>query len=233
MCFVNFRTFLLTFPIYPLNSYTLDTRYLGIYLTTSYGGMVYNLGIIDSRITSSHGTFSALLAFCAGNSPVTGEFPTQRPVTRSFDVFFDLRLNKQLSKQSWGWWFETPSRSLWRHCNVRQRLVACLAPRSSMILCWLIFHWRRQGQISVEPESHWRINMFQYCIAAKWANLSPFTDNWICIYRPFHWGFFHRSLNATYVSFRPRHMWYNLITSKYRWRGVSKYLQWSNKKYYI
>ena len=36
-------------------------------------------------------TFSALLAFCAGNSPVHGEFPIQRPVTRSFDVFFDLR----------------------------------------------------------------------------------------------------------------------------------------------
>ena len=34
--------------------------------------------------------FSALLAFCAGNSTVTGEFPTQRAVTRSFDVFFDL-----------------------------------------------------------------------------------------------------------------------------------------------
>ena len=62
-------------------------------------------------------TFSALLALCAGNSPVTGEFPTQRPVTRSFDVFFDLRLNKPLSKHSWGWWFETPSRSLWHHCN--------------------------------------------------------------------------------------------------------------------
>ena len=45
-------------------------------------------------------TFSALLAICAGNSPVSGEFPTQRPVTRSFDVIFDLRLNKQLSKQS-------------------------------------------------------------------------------------------------------------------------------------
>ena len=63
-------------------------------------------------------TFSALLAICAGNSPVTGELPAQRPVTRSFDVFFDLRLNKQLSKQSWGWWFETLSRPLWRHCNV-------------------------------------------------------------------------------------------------------------------
>ena len=40
-------------------------------------------------------TFSALLAICAGNSPVPGEFPTQRPVTRSFDVYFDLRPNKR------------------------------------------------------------------------------------------------------------------------------------------
>ena len=46
-----------------------------------------------------------------------GEFPAQRPVTRSFDVFFDLLLNKRLRKQSWGWWFETLSLSLWRHCN--------------------------------------------------------------------------------------------------------------------
>ena len=44
-------------------------------------------------------TFSALLALCVGNSPVTGEFLAQRPVTRSFDVFFDLALNQQLSKQ--------------------------------------------------------------------------------------------------------------------------------------
>ena len=62
-------------------------------------------------------TFSALLAFCVGNSPVTGEFPSQRPVTRSFDVVFDLYLNKRLSKQSRRRWFEIPSRSLWRHCN--------------------------------------------------------------------------------------------------------------------
>ena len=62
-------------------------------------------------------TFSALLAICAGNSPVPSEFPTQRPVTRSFDVFFDLRQNKRLSKQSWDWWFETLSRPLWRHRN--------------------------------------------------------------------------------------------------------------------
>ena len=46
-------------------------------------------------------TFSELLAICTGNSPVPGEFPAQRPVTQSFDVFFDLRLNNRLSKQSW------------------------------------------------------------------------------------------------------------------------------------
>ena len=61
--------------------------------------------------------FSALLALCVGNSPVTGEFPSQRPVTQSFDVFFDLRLNKGFSKQWRRWRFETPLRLLWRHCN--------------------------------------------------------------------------------------------------------------------
>ena len=67
------------------------------------------------------GTFSALLAFCAGNSAVTSELPAQGQVTRSFDAFFDLRPNQRLSKQWWGWWFETPSCSLWRHCNVNQK----------------------------------------------------------------------------------------------------------------
>ena len=57
-------------------------------------------------------SYSALLVLCVGNSPVTGEFPSQRPVTRNFDVFFDLCLRKQ------GWWLETPSCSLWRHCNI-------------------------------------------------------------------------------------------------------------------
>ena len=70
-----------------------------------------------AMMTSSNENFSALLAICAGNSPVPGEFPAQRLVTQSFDVFFDLRLSKRLSKQSWGWGFETPSRSLWHHCN--------------------------------------------------------------------------------------------------------------------
>ena len=62
-------------------------------------------------------TFSTLLALCEGNSPVTREFPSQRPVTRSLDVFFHRDLNKRLSKQSRRWWFETLSCSLRRHCN--------------------------------------------------------------------------------------------------------------------
>ena len=63
-------------------------------------------------------TFSMLLAICAGNSPVAGELHAQRPLTRSFHVFLDLCLNIPLSKQSWGWWFETLSRPLRRHCNI-------------------------------------------------------------------------------------------------------------------
>ena len=81
-------------------------------------------------------TFSVLLAICAGNSPVPSEFPTQRPVTRSFDVYFDLRPNKRLSKQLWGWWLETQSRPLWRHRNVG----ACLAPSHHLIQYWLIIN---------------------------------------------------------------------------------------------
>ena len=68
-------------------------------------------------MTSSNENISALLAICARNSPVPGEFPAQRPVTRNFDVFFDLRPNKLLYKQSWGRWNEIPSRPLWHHRN--------------------------------------------------------------------------------------------------------------------
>ena len=70
-------------------------------------------------MTSSNGNiFRVTGALCR---EFTVEFPSQRPVTRSFDVFFVLCLNKRLSKQSWGWWFETPSRPLWRHFNVTEK----------------------------------------------------------------------------------------------------------------
>ena len=76
-------------------------------------------------------TFSALLPICVGNSPVPGEFPTQRPVTRGFDVFFDPCLNKRLRKQSRGWWFETLSWPLWRHRNAHFP--------GSAVLRWILY----------------------------------------------------------------------------------------------
>ena len=68
-------------------------------------------------MTSSNGNIFRVTGHLCGEFTGPGEFPTQGPVTRSFDVFFDLHLNKRLSKQWWGWWFETLSRPLWRHRN--------------------------------------------------------------------------------------------------------------------
>ena len=100
-------------------------------------------------------TFSALLALCAGNPPITGEFPSQRPVTWSFDVLFDLRLNKRLRKQSRRRWFET---WLWRHCNG-------FAP------CRVIL-WLGKGQFYQYPSGflnwYW-VNRTKQCLVNKWV----------------------------------------------------------------
>ena len=68
-------------------------------------------------MTSSNGNIFRVTDHLCGEFTGPREFPAQRPVTRSFDVFFDLRLNKRLSKQSWGWWFEPLWHPVWRHCN--------------------------------------------------------------------------------------------------------------------
>ena len=68
-------------------------------------------------MTSSNGNIFRDTGHLSGEFTVTGEFRAQMPVTRGVDVFFDLRLNKRLSKQWWDWWFETPSRPLRRHSN--------------------------------------------------------------------------------------------------------------------
>ena len=107
-------------------------------------------------------TLFALLAICVGNSLVTGEFLAQRPVTRSFGGFFDLRLNKRLSKQSWAWWIETPSRSLWRHRNA---LISCILYWSDLWICIVndyihcSKHLREQGWFFI-PHSRRLIQLF-------------------------------------------------------------------------
>ena len=107
-------------------------------------------------------TLSALLALCAGNSTDTGELTSQMPVARSFDVFVDLRL-KWLSKQSWGWLFETPSRSLWRHCNGKS-LYYSLSSRTKIV--------------SKIPYNRYRYNVVHYSTilhtALQWLKLKMF-----------------------------------------------------------
>ena len=108
-------------------------------------------------------TFSALLAICAWNSPFAGEFPAQRPVMRSFDVFFDLRLNKRLSKQSWGWWFEMPSCPLWRQSKVIYMTIFVVI----ILFLYVAYLWISR----YVPEPHWN----WYDAANTRPNSSPIT----------------------------------------------------------
>ena len=114
-------------------------------------------------------TFSALLALCVGKSPITGEFPSKTPVTQGFDVSFDLRLNKPLSKQLWGSWFETPSGPLWRHCN--DEALAICATHTWCYRSWYrchvsSIHWGRNKvadifQTTFSNEFSW-VKMFEF-----------------------------------------------------------------------
>ena len=112
-------------------------------------------------------TFSALLAICAGNSPVPGEFPTQRPVPRSFDVYFNLRPNKRLSKQSWGWWFEMPSRPLWRHRNVFNYF-QCIAHSMNAIHTWRALTTQWRPLLWLHPIHLWHNDKAGYHMYFEW-----------------------------------------------------------------
>ena len=91
--------------------------------------------------TSSNGNISVLLALCAGNSPVPVNSP-HKGQWRGALMFSlsDLRPNIRLSKQPWRWWFETPSRSLWRHCNENTIFYADCMPQEvyPKVRCTLI-----------------------------------------------------------------------------------------------
>ena len=89
-------------------------NYLYCYNGNSHVGKMASY-VNDDVINWKH--FLCYWPFVRGNPPVTGEFPSQGPVTWNFAVFFILRLNKRLREQSRRWWFETPSQSLCRHCN--------------------------------------------------------------------------------------------------------------------
>ena len=125
-------------------------------------------------------TFSALLAICAGNSPVPGEFPAQRPVTRSFDVFFDLRLNKRLNKQSSDWWFETLSRPLWRHSNVWYWRIDLLSINNGYswkeVICVLIICTINSSPPSAAYMSQWTGSSLVQVMACRLFDAKPLPE---------------------------------------------------------
>ena len=113
-------------------------------------------------------TFFASLAFVRGIHRWLVNYPAQRPVTRSFDVFFDLHLNKQLSKQSWCWWFETPWRLLWRHFNdIRGSALdnfGLMLPSTFWNTCY-IFHKNGRRWLGRHRTPYWHV------ITKKWMRM--------------------------------------------------------------
>ena len=107
--------------------------------STNDTSLGYNAQISHYMMTSSNEIIFRGTGPLCGEFTGPGDFPAQRPVTRSFDVFFDLRLNKRLGKQLWGWWFETPLWSLWHLCNDHS--------------CWCHGSWTRQAINSHDTNS--------------------------------------------------------------------------------
>ena len=126
-------------------------------------------------------TFSALLAICAVNSP------TQRPVTRSFGVFFDLRLIIRLSKHSRGWWFKTSSRPLWRHCNDKRCSTEAAEASNTLFLCFNApilqfppcnFPYTTMHHFAIEICTFVLISVTKWCIVGHLPDASWGLWNW-------------------------------------------------------
>ena len=115
-------------------------------------------------MTSSNGNIFRVTGPLCGEFTGPGEFPTQRPVTRSFDVFFDLRLNKRLRKQPWGWWFETPSWSSWRHCNE-----ICSCPLHLLSVSYM--SWNDKPILNSTFMFAWNKLKLKHDLNVNWMNL--------------------------------------------------------------
>ena len=133
-------------------------------------------------------TFSALLAICAGNSPVTGEFPAKRPVARSFDIFFDLRLNKRWSKRSWGRWFQMPSRPLWSQCNIWRMTCKIYYERChDDVIKWKYFprYWLFVWGIHRSPVNSPRKGQWRWALMC--SLICAWVNGWVTIVRLVIW----------------------------------------------
>ena len=133
---------------------------------------VVRLAYITTKTSSNGNCFRV-------TGPLCGEFTGRQwiPLTKASDasVFFDLRLNKRLSKQSWGWWFDTPSRSLLRHCNANDssECVRCATPDTVKPVCndhlynTIYYLWFIQKCVSMITEG---TNLLLLTISALWSS---------------------------------------------------------------
>ena len=141
---------------------------------------------------------------CAGNSPVTGEFTSQRTETRSFDVFFLLGLNKRLSKQSRRWWSEMP---LWRHCDL-QCLRYLVSNWETLGSDHCIAHDGRYIEMRFSDKNiimFWCTQATSYCPNQRWQITAPLNEyQGIVIHLPFDCLFSSLFKNTSKLK-TPRH----------------------------
>ena len=135
-----------------------------------------------NMMTSSNGNIFRVTGPLCGEFTGPGEIPTQRPVTRSFDVFFDRRLNKRLSKQPRGWWLETLSCSLWRQSNEYDK---------TSIKIWHLksigdpgAHFTNNFAITIQM--WWKFHFALIQVLIKWSlqNLAHGTTAWLSWHVP-------------------------------------------------
>ena len=155
-----------------------------------------------------------------GESSGHRRIPLTKSVTRSFGVFFHLRRNKRLSKQSWGCWFETPSRTLWRQCNVKWQphvwTRAYELPGNWFSLTWVskIKHYSRHD-----------IHYFTACALLYGSNTRTqrkprsilhlaVTKDWLALWRHANMRHYHCYVNLACCSFTGKlaKRWYQLIS---------------------
>ena len=106
------------------------------------------------------------------NSPHKGQW------RGALTFFLDLRLNKRLSKQSCGWWFETPSRTLWRHCNAFSSAMHVTPAQEKA------FRYYKKNSMSIEilkedtlQKVHFRVkNKVSHYCDVTWAVGCPKSD---------------------------------------------------------
>ena len=127
-------------------------------------------------MTSSNGNIFRVIVRLCGEIIVTGEFPSQSPVTQNFDIFFDLCLDKRLCKQSGRRWFETPSRSLWRHSNATSTVVVIDGRFHDDVIKWKHFprYWPFvRGPVNCPHKGQWHRALMFTLICARindWVN---------------------------------------------------------------